>query len=57
MKNNWMMWALLLGGLFLLRRGPTERQRQMAQPSDLGIPGYTGGEGTGYGVDIWGDEG
>jgi len=57
MKNNWMMLALLLGGLFLLRRGPTERQRQMAQPSDLGIPGYMGGEGTGYGVDIWGDEG
>ena len=57
MKNQWMILALLLGGLFLLRKRPTERERQMAQPSDLGVIGYTGGEGTGYGIDVWGDEG
>jgi hypothetical protein len=51
MKNQWMILALLLGGLFLLRNRP------MAQPSDLGVIGYTGGEGTGYGIDVWGDEG
>ena len=57
MKNQWMILALLLGGLFLLRNRPTERNRQLAQPSDLGVIGYTGGEGTGYGIDVWGDEG
>ena len=57
MKNQWMILALLLGGLFLLRIRPTERERQLAQPSDLGVIGYTGGEGTGYGIDVWGDEG
>jgi hypothetical protein len=55
MKNNqWMLWALLLGGLFLFRRSPTARQMQLRQPSDFS---YTGGEGTGYGIDVWGDEG
>jgi hypothetical protein len=51
MNNNWMLFALLLGGLFFLRRSPAQ------QPSDLGVSGYTGGAGTGYGIDIWGDEG
>ena len=54
MKNNWMLLALLLGGLFFLRRSPTAREAQLRQPSDFS---YTGGEGTGYGIDIWGDEG
>ena len=57
MKNQWMILALLLGGLFLLRNRPTERDLQLAQPSDLGVIGYTGGEGTGFGIDVWGDEG
>lgn len=57
MNNQWMILALLLGGLFFLRNRPTERARQLAQPSDLGVIGYTGGEGTGYGIDVWGDEG
>ncbi len=57
MNNQWTILALLLGGLFLLRNRPTERERQLAQPSDLGVRGYTGGEGTGYGIDVWGDEG
>ena len=57
MKNQWMILALLLGGLFLLRNRPTERDRQLAQPSDLGVIGYTGGEGTGFGIDVSGDEG
>jgi len=48
MTNNWMLLALLLGGLFFLRRSP-------AQPSYFGL--YTGGAGTGYGIDQWGDEG
>jgi hypothetical protein len=53
MNNNWMLLALVLGGLFLLR-GPTARELQLRQPSDFT---YTGGEGTGYGIDVWGDEG
>jgi hypothetical protein len=57
MNNNMMLIALLLGGLFLLRNQPTARQQQLAQPSDLGKRGYMGGQGTGYGVDVWGDEG
>ena len=57
MKNQWMILDLLLEGLFLLRNRPTERKRQLAQPSDLGVIGYTGGEGTGYGIDVFGDEG
>jgi hypothetical protein len=54
MNNNWMLLALLLGGLFFLRRSPTAREMQLRQPSDFT---YTGGEGTGYGIDVWGDEG
>ncbi len=58
MNNKMMMFALLLGGLFLLRnRTRSVREQQLAQPSDLGVIGYTGGEGTGYGIDVWGDEG
>jgi hypothetical protein len=58
MNNKIMMWALLLGALFLLRnRTPSAREQQLAQPTDLGVIGYMGGEGTGYGVDVWGDEG
>ena len=57
MNNKLMMLALLLGGFFLLRNRPTIREQQLAQPSDLGVIGYTGGEGTGYGIDVWGDEG
>ena len=34
-----------------------ERKRQLQQPSDLGQMGYMGGQGTGFGVDVWGDEG
>ena len=48
MNKNWMLLALLLGGLFFLRRSPAQ------QPSDFS---YTGGAGTGYGIDQWGDEG
>lgn len=58
MNNKMMMFALLLGGLFLLRnRTPSARDEQLAQPTDLGVAGYMGGEGTGYSVDVWGDEG
>ena len=57
MNNKMMMFALLLGALFLLRRNPSAREQQLAQPTDLGVAGYMGGEGTGYGVDVWGDEG
>jgi len=48
MNNNWILFALVLGGLFFFRRRPTQ------QPADFS---YTGGAGTGYGIDIWGDEG
>jgi len=54
MNNNWMLLALLLGGLFFFRHSPTAREAQLRQPSDFT---YTGGEGTGYGIDVWGDEG
>ena len=57
MNNKFIMLALLLGVLFLLRNRPTVREQQLAQPTDLGVAGYMGGEGTGYGVDVWGDEG
>ena len=57
MKNQWMILALLLGGLLLLRNRPTERDLQLAQPADVGVIGYTGGEGTGFGIDVFGDEG
>ena len=56
MNNNMLLLGLLFGALILLRR-PNQRQQQSMQPSDLGVPGYMGGEGTGYGIDFWGDEG
>jgi len=56
MNQNIMLVALLLGALFFLRRPePTARQQQLLQPRDPFA--WTGGEGTGYGIDIWGDEG
>jgi len=37
MKNNqWMLWALLLGGLFLFRRSPTAWNFQM--PTGMSDP-------------------
>jgi len=60
MNQNIMLVALLLGALFFLRRPNArqqqllQRQQQLLQPSDFS---FTGGEGTGYGIDIWGDEG
>ena len=50
MKNNWMMWALLLGGLFLLRNNApvTEIQRMARGETNVpGIPGTTGMYGEG----------
>jgi len=59
MKNNqWMLWALLLGGLFLFRRSPTAwKGPGMPTSNRPDYFPYTGGAGTGYGVDIYGDEG
>jgi len=48
MNNNWMLFALLLGGLFFLRRTPGAPVQNLP---------WTGGAGTGYGIDVWGDEG
>jgi hypothetical protein len=48
MNQNVLLIGLLIGALFLLRR-PT------GWAGDRGF--YTGGAGTGYGIDIWGDEG
>jgi hypothetical protein len=56
MNNNLLLLGLLFGALLFLRR-PNARAQQLAQPSDLGRIGYMGGEGTGYGIDVWGDEG
>ena len=49
MRNNqWMLWALLLGGLFFFRRnGGTERESyEASQPGLIGVdtslPGYGG---------------
>ena len=53
MNQNILLIGLLIGALFFLRR-PNARQQQLIQPFDFS---YTGGEGTGYGIDIWGDEG
>ena len=56
MNQNILLIGLLIGALFFLRRpnALTQRQQQLLQPSDFS---YTGGQGTGYGIDIWGDEG
>ena len=56
MNNNLLLLGLLFGALFFLRR-PNATAQQLAQPSDLGRIGYMGGQGTGYGIDVWGDEG
>jgi len=53
MNNNLMLLGLLAVAFLFLRR-PNARQQQLLQPSDFS---YTGGEGTGYGIDVWGDEG
>jgi hypothetical protein len=52
-----MLWALLLGGLFLFRRSPTAWNFKMPTTNRPDYFPYTGGAGTGYGVDIYGDEG
>ena len=67
MNNNLLLLGVLFGAFFLLRRpSPNVQweswlgspwQEQLAQPSDLGRIGYMGGQGTGYGIDVWGDEG
>jgi len=53
MNQNVLLIGLLIGALFFLRR-PNARRQQLLQPSDFS---YTGGEGTGYRIDVWGDEG
>lgn len=53
MNQNMMLIALLIGALFFMRR-PNVRRQQLNQPSDFS---YTGGPGTGYRIDYWGDEG
>ena len=61
--QGFLPWALgqnLLGiqGMFSPEVSKNiQRNTQLRQPSDLGKPGYMGGPGTGYGVDVWGDEG
>jgi hypothetical protein len=53
MNQNILLIGLLIGAVFFLRR-PNVRQQQLLQPSDFS---FTGGAGTGYGIDVWGDEG
>jgi hypothetical protein len=50
MNQNILLLGLLIGALFFLN----PRRQQLRQPSDFS---FTGGEGTGYGIDVWGDEG
>jgi len=45
MNQNILLIGLLIGALFFLRRPRT------------GQDPWTGGAGTGYGIDQWGDEG
>jgi len=57
MNQNMLLIALVVGALFFMRRPPGRGRwifpgAQAAQP----MP-WTGGAGTGYGVDRWGDEG
>jgi len=47
MNNGMLLIGLMLAGLFLFRR----------QPQTWDQTSWTGGPGTGYGIDIWGDEG
>jgi len=51
MNQNTMLIALLIGALFFLRR--PRRPTASAYSQDP----WTGGAGTGYGIDQWGDEG
>ena len=62
MNQNMMLIALVVGALFFLR--PPRATNPWWNPSGrstyIGRVGYgqmTGGAGTGYGVDQWGDEG
>jgi len=48
MNQNILLIGLLIGALFFLRR-PTG--------SAYNTTAWTGGAGTGYGIDQWGDEG
>ena len=56
MNQNMMLIALLIGALFFLRRPAAQPfdRRPEVQPFDFS---YTGGAGTGYRIDRWGDEG
>jgi hypothetical protein len=46
MKNNWMMLALLLGGLFLLRRNiPAATEIQRMASGETNVPGISGTTG------------
>jgi hypothetical protein len=38
MKNNWIFFALLLGGLFLLRRGPSAEPETVRLAQAAGVP-------------------
>ena len=39
MRNNqWMLWALLLGGLFFLRRSPTADAETVTLAEQAGVP-------------------
>ena len=49
MNQNILLIGLLIGALFFLRR-PTGSSGPSSLP-------WTGGAGTGYGIDRWGDEG
>jgi hypothetical protein len=44
MKNNWMLFALVLGGLFLLRRSPTATANpetvRLAQAAGVPVEGF-----------------
>lgn len=61
MNQNMLLIALVVGALFFLR---SPRANQGWNPSGrstyigrVGNGQMTGGAGTGYGVDQWGDEG
>jgi len=48
MNQNILLIGLLIGALFFLRRPTGSAVRNLP---------WTGGAGTGYGIDQWGDEG